>query len=103
MSNCGCKRDLDPAGIWDYKNMIGAKVKVKSMPISNFHAGILGECTISDIYFRISTDGKVVSVIRLEEYPELFFNWKDIEVIKVFNPSESICGTFKAGGSVSGI
>ena len=41
MSNCGCKRDLDPAGIWDYKNMIGAKVKVKSMPVSNFHAGIL--------------------------------------------------------------
>ena len=101
MSNCGCKRELDPAGIWDYQNMIGAKVRVKSMPISNFHAGVFGDCTISDIYFRISTDGKAITIIRLSEYPDLFFTWKDLEVLNTVGLSEAICGTFRAGNASS--
>lgn len=102
MSNCGCKRDIDPAGIWDYKNLIGAKVRVKSMPMSNFHRGVFGDCTIEDIYFRISIDGKVITVIRLKEYPELFFTWKDLEVLSVVDYPESICGSFKAGTTLAG-
>lgn len=102
MSNCGCKRDIDPAGIWDYKNLIGAKVRVKSMPMSNFHKGVFGDCTIEDIYFRISIDGKVITVIRLKEYPDLFFTWKDLEVLSVKDYPESICGSFKAGTALAG-
>jgi len=102
MSNCGCKRDIDPAGIWDYKNLIGAKVRIKSMPMSNFHRGVFGDCTIEDIYFRISIDGKVITVIRLKEYPDLFFTWKDLEVLSVIDYPESICGSFKAGAALAG-
>lgn len=102
MSNCGCKRDIDPAGIWDYKNLIGAKVRVKSMPMSNFHRGVFGDCTIEDIYFRISIDGKVITVIRLKEHPDLFFTWKDLEVLSVKDYPESICGSFKAGTTLAG-
>ena len=102
MSNCGCKRDIDPAGIWDYKNLIGAKVRVKSMPMSNFHKGVFGDCTIEDIYFRISIDGKVITVIRLKEYSDLFFTWKDLEVLSVKDYPESICGSFKAGTTLAG-
>lgn len=101
MSNCGCKRDIDPAGIWDYKNLIGAKVRIKSMPMSNFHKGVFGDCTISDIYFRISTDGKTITVIRLKEYPDLFFTWKDLEVLQTVDYPDSICGTFKAGSALA--
>ena len=101
MSNCGCKRDIDPAGIWDYKNLIGAKVRVKSMPISNFYNGVFGDCTIEDIYFRISIDGKVITVIRLKEHPDLFFTWKDLEVLKVINYADPICGNFKAGSALA--
>ena len=100
MSNCGCKRDIDPAGIWDYSNMIGAKVRVKSMPISNFRSGVFGDCTISEIYLRVSIDGKAITIIRLKEYPDLFFTWKDLEVVMTnLDDAESICGTFKAGKS----
>lgn len=88
MSNCGCKRDIDPAGTWDYQQMIGAKVKVKSMPMSNFHVGVFGEFTVEDIYFRISLDGKAITIIRLKELPDLFFTWKDLEVLNLVSSDE---------------
>lgn len=104
MSNCGCKRDIDPAGVWDYESMIGAKVRVRSMPLSNFSKlDYFGECTISDIYFRVSVDGKAITIIRLAEVPDMFFTWKDLEILKTTGLPNSICGNFKAGGgTVSG-
>lgn len=104
MSNCGCKRDMDPAGIWDFQNMIGAQVKVKSMPVSNFSKGIMSSdvYTISDIYFRVSLDGKTITIIRLRELPDLFFTWKDLEVIRTMGYALGITGTFKAGGTLVG-
>ena len=104
MSNCGCKRDMDPAGIWDFQNMIGAQVKVKSMPISNFSSGIMASdiYTIGDIYFRVSLDGKTITVIRLRELPDLFFTWKDLEVIKTMSYGLAITGNFKVGRTIAG-
>ena len=104
MSNCGCKRDMDPAGIWDFQNMIGAQVKVKSMPISNFSSGIMASdiYTIGDIYFRVSLDGKTITVIRLRELPDLFFTWKDLEVVKTMSYSLAITGNFKVGRTIAG-
>lgn len=104
MSNCGCKRDMDPAGIWDYQNMIGAQVKVKSMPVSNFSSGIMASdsYTISDIYFRVSLDGKTITVIRLKELPDLFFTWKDLEVIRTLTYSNALVGATKVGNTIVG-
>lgn len=103
MSNCGCKRDTDPAGIWDYWNFLGAKVKIKSVPISNFSNKLpVGECTIIDVYFRVSLDGKAITVVRLAECPDLFFTLKDIEILRTKNMPQSICGEFKCGTGVVG-
>lgn len=104
MSNCGCKRDMDPSGIWDYQNMIGAQVRVKSMPISNFSRGIMASdvFTIEDIYFRVSLDGKTITVIRLKEFPDLFFTWKDLEVIRTLTYSNALCGAVKPGSTLAG-
>ena len=104
MSNCGCKRDMDPAGIWDFQNMIGAQVKVKSMPISNFSSGIMASdtYTIGDIYFRVSLDGKTITIIRLRELPDLFFTWKDLEVIKTMSYGLATTGNFKVGMTIAG-
>ena len=95
---------MDPAGIWDFQNMIGAQVKVKSMPISNFSSGIMASdiYTIGDIYFRVSLDGKTITVIRLRELPDLFFTWKDLEVVKTMSYGLSITGNFKVGRTIAG-
>ena len=95
---------MDPAGIWDFQNMIGAQVKVKSMPISNFSSGIMASdiYTIGDIYFRVSLDGKTITVIRLRELPDLFFTWKDLEVVKTMSYSLAITGNFKVGRTIAG-
>ena len=95
---------MDPAGIWDFQNMIGAQVKVKSMPISNFSSGIMASdiYTIGDIYFRVSLDGKTITVIRLRELPDLFFTWKDLEVVETMSYSLAITGNFKVGRTIAG-
>ena len=95
---------MDPAGIWDFQNMIGAQVKVKSMPISNFSSGIMASniYTIDDIYFRVSLDGKTITIIRLRELPDLFFTWKDLEVVKTMSYGLALTGNFKVGMTVVG-
>ncbi len=95
---------MDPAAIWDFQNMIGAQVKVKSMPISNFSSGIMASdtYTIGDIYFRVSLDGKTITIIRLRELPDLFFTWKDLEVIKTMSYGLAITGNFKVGMTIAG-
>ena len=95
---------MDPAGVWDYQNMIGAQVKVKSMPVSNFSSGIMASniYTIEDIYFRVSLDGKTITIIRLRELPDLFFTWKDLEVLRTMGYSLGITGTFKVGAKIAG-
>lgn len=80
MTNCECKRVKDPSGLWDFKNLIGAKVYIKSIPISNLirisQTDVL--YTISNIQFRVSVDGKAITIIELEEIPGSFFTWKDL-------------------------
>ena len=95
---------MDPAGIWDFQNMIGAQVKVKSMPISNFSSGIMASniYTIDNIYFRVSLDGKTITIIRLRELPDLFFTWKDLEVVKTMSYGLALTGNFKVGMTVVG-
>lgn len=82
MSNCCCNRETDPAGTWSYNDMIGSVVRIKSVPPGTpVEAEKL--CTISDIVFRVSLDGKTITKIILQEYPDYVFTWKDLEVITI--------------------
>ena len=82
-SNCSSKRIICPDGVWDASDLIGAHVKVMSMPVSNFFLFQDADkvCTIKEIYFRVSLDGKAITVIVLNEYPDLIFTWKDLMII----------------------
>ena len=81
LNSCRNSRIVGPSGIWEYEQLIGAKVKVSSLPVSNFFGCFSGGgsndlLTIKDIYFRISLDGKTITVIELTEYPGKIFTWK---------------------------
>ena len=107
MSKFGCgKRIKDPSGNWEYEKLIGAKVSVKSLPVSNFFGCFDGSGykTIKNIYFRISIDGKTITVIELEEYPDKIFTWRDLEVIELSNNHkyDALCGALLCGQSVCG-
>lgn len=82
MSNCCCNRETDPAGTWYYEDLLGAVVRIKSTsPGMRVEGDKL--CTIEDIVFRVSLDGKTITKITLVEYPNYYFTWKDLEVIKI--------------------
>ena len=80
--NCRTKRIVGPYGTWDKEDLIGSHVSIASLPVSNFVGGFDNEATytIKDIYFRISNDGKTITVIELLELPGMFFTWKDLHV-----------------------
>lgn len=105
-SICNRTRVTDPSGIWEYKNMIGAKVRISSMPVSNLNFSFAFNCsaiyTVDDVYFRVTTDGKTITIIRLKEIPDYIFTWKDLEVINIQNISESICGLCYCGQTICG-
>lgn len=94
-------------GTWSYKDMIGAKFKLKSLPISI--GGVLQrgcsfrysqmELTLMDIYFRVSTDGKVIPLFRMKEVCGKLFLPRDLELIEI-SPvlrTSTICGEFVCG------
>lgn len=88
-TNCDCKCIKTPSGLWGIDNLLGAKVYVRSMPVSNFFAIDSDRlCTISKIFFRVTIDGKTITVIELKEYPGKEFTWKDLLVEKLANRDE---------------
>ena len=109
MSRFGCnKRIKDPSGNWELSQVLGAKVHIKSMPVSNFFCNMQGSdlYTIENIYFRISLDGKTITVIELAEFPNKIFTWRDIEIVELSTKSiysdPATCGTFLCGGTILG-
>lgn len=91
-------------GTWSYNDLIGSKFKIKSVRLSNYgkisrdsafrYSG--EEFTLKAVYFRSSTDGKVITLFRMEEVCGKLFLPKDLELIKispVFNVS-TVCGKF---------
>ena len=94
-------------GTWSYNDLIGSKFKVKSLRISSYgyinKSGAFkysGEVfTLKAIYFRASTDGKVITLYRMEEVCGKLFLPKDLELIELCKASEdpSICGQTKVG------
>lgn len=94
-------------GTWSYREMIGAKFRVKSLPLSvggklqkgcgfRYSNMIL---TLKDVYFRASTDGKVIPLFRMEEVCGRLFLPRDLELLEVnkIPGITSICGEFDCG------
>lgn len=106
-TNCSCSNVKNPAGIWEYFQLIGAKVYIRSTPVSNFFnlQNSSSQCTIKDIYFRLSIDGKTITVVELEEYPGKIFTWKDLLVSELVNGDivKPICGEFVCGTGICGL
>lgn len=106
MSLCSRKRIKDPTGNWGYFSMLGAKVHIKSTPISNFFGTYCCSDTyvIKDISFQVSLDGKTITVIILDGLEDKFFTWKDLEIVEVGDAQlkNSQCGEFNCGESICG-
>lgn len=109
MSRFGCNRRVkDPSGSWEYSQLLGAKVRVKSMPVSNFFCSINASdlLTIDNIYFRVSLDGKTITVIELTEIPGKIFTWRDLEIVELNSRNlyqdPSLCGVFLCGVTLCG-
>lgn len=100
-----CWSDIE--GTWSYKDMRGSRVKLKSVSLSYKgtinknsafrYAGM--EMTIKDIYFRVSTDGKIIPLFRMEEVTGKLFLGRDLELIEISKtPSDPrVCGKFVTG------
>lgn len=79
MTNCECKRASCPAGIWELEDLIGAEVNVGSMPISNMGAiDSTKKYKIEKIEFRISIDGKAITIVKLVGLDNYIFTLKDL-------------------------
>ena len=91
-------------GTWSYDDLIGSKFNVKSIRLSSYgninRSGAFKysgeELTLKAIYFRASTDGKIITLFRMEEVCGKLFLPKDLELIEI-NPvsnESTICGRF---------
>ena len=92
----------DPSGNWEYKDLLGASVHIKSASISSGYFGASEKTvyTIESINFRVSLDGKCFTIISLKDLPGKTFTWKDLEIIELNFPS--ICGLFVSGSMFCG-
>jgi len=85
MTNCSCKRIVKPWGTWELDQLLGAHVKILSMPVSNFYAlDSDQDYTIKNIIFRVTETGKAITIIILDQLPDLFFTWKDLEICGIY-------------------
>lgn len=71
-----------PCGVWDYSQLLGATVKISSMPIGS---GLFGldserEYEVEDVGLRMNRFGKAVTVIKLKGV-DWEFTWKDLRVL----------------------
>lgn len=74
---------VDPSGTWEYSDLLGAICKIRSTGIGwNDVLGTDSETTytISDIKFRINSDGEAVSVAEVSGKEYLL---EDLEIISL--------------------
>ena len=95
-----------PVGTWEPGQLIGAKVKVKSMSLRSSLFGFDADSVyvISDIGFRVSKLGKAYGVVHLEGFGTKEFVWKDLEILSLDTTlhKKAICGQFCCGGALCG-
>ena len=94
-----------PIGTWEYKQLIGATVKIRHLPIKNglFAFDNETEYKIEDIKFKMTSTGLSVGQVFLEGVSNPF-EWKDLEIIglDMVLYSDAICGCFCCGGTLCG-
>lgn len=100
-------RDCDScciSGVWSYSDLIGAKVKIKSIPVFGRMGSYSGDIVhvIEDVIFRVDETGKTICVVKLENV-EGDFTFKDLEVTSLMPiipicSEESICGMIIVNG-----
>lgn len=100
-----CISITSPLGLWEYRNLIGAKVKISSLPVGYGLFGYDSEAiyVIEDIFVRMSKFGKSYAVVKLEgENRE--FALKDLEILSLpFNLwHEATCNKFLCGNALCG-
>jgi len=88
-------------GTWKYEEMIGARVKVRSLPVANRFSSISGNTiyTIEDIIFQVSDDGKTVVVVKLMGTDSIF-TFKDLEIISLKPRKAVVCSETTITGRV---
>ena len=95
----------DPMGVWEYSQMIGATVHIKSLAVGRgfFAFDDTANYIIEDIKVRISNYGKCESSIYLKGISKPFA-WKDLEVtgvdLSLYPPA--ICHKFCCGETLCG-
>lgn len=88
-TNCECKRLIGPSGIWSAAELVGAVVQIGSMPVSNLAAIDVGSKFIVDsIDFRISLDGKAITVVKLKGLDDYIFTLKDLIFVGIYQSNE---------------
>lgn len=90
-TNCDCKRLIGPSGIWSVNDLIGAVVQVGSLPVSNFGSAALdvnSKFVIESIDFRISLDGKAITVVKLNGLDGYIFTLKDLIFVGIYQTNE---------------
>lgn len=92
------------SGVWNYSDMIGAKAKIKSIPVYNRFGKYSGDDThtIEDLIFRVDETGKTICVVKLSGL-EGDFTFKDLEITSLMPlipicSEELICGTVIING-----
>ncbi len=95
-----------PMGTWQPDQLIGAKVRVKSMSLRSSLFGFDSESiyTITGVGFRMSALGKAYGVVYLDGFGTKEFVWKDLEILSLDTTlyKKAICGQFCCGGSLCG-
>ena len=88
-------------GTWKYEEIIGAKVRVRSLPVANRFSGISGSTiyTIEDIIFQVSDDGKTIVIVKLAG-TDCLFTFKDLEVISLKPLKKVVCSETTITGRV---
>lgn len=84
-TNCECKRLVGPCGIWSLDDLIGSVVTIASLSVSNFGLTIDSDkkYEVEDIEFRISLDGKAITVVKLKGINNHVFTLKDLNFIGI--------------------
>ena len=90
-TNCDCKRLIGPSGIWSASELVGAVVQVGSMPVSNFGSAAIdvnSKFTVDSVDFRISLDGKAITVVKLKGLDDCIFTLKDLIFVGIYQSNE---------------
>jgi hypothetical protein len=99
-------------GTWSYRDLIGSRFKLKSISFS-LNKSLKKDCqlrfseqelTLEEVYFRVTTDGKVFTLFKMKEVCGTLFLPRDVELLDI-NPvdtSNAVTGQFICGKVIVG-